>query len=137
MPPVSNSANTLAASKEEAKDRDGNDKDTAPPKVSTTRRPPANVGDFVYEEKALPPPSNSLQPSSTSSRQPTSIITIYCTSHAPPYTTPGFETVSRLEQYAFLLNVALRRLYALLRQRNVITPGAGKISTGTFKVESN
>lgn len=34
----------------------------------------------------------------------------------------GFESVSRLEQYAFLLRVALNRLFALLRKRGVVPP---------------
>lgn len=38
----------------------------------------------------------------------------------------GFEYVTRLEQYAFLLCVALNKLYALLKQRGVVpsSPGA-------------
>jgi hypothetical protein len=114
---------TGTASTSESKDKDG--KDTVPAKVSTARRPPANVDDFVYDEKTPPPATTSAQSSSTSSRPPPTIITIYCTAHAPTYCNPGFEAVSRLEQYAFLLNVALRRLYVLLRQRNVIAPGSG------------
>lgn len=34
----------------------------------------------------------------------------------------GFESVTRLEQYAFLLRVALNRLFALLRKRGVVPP---------------
>ncbi|KAH9169848.1 hypothetical protein EDB89DRAFT_2230988 [Lactarius sanguifluus] len=46
--------------------------------------------------------------------------TVYCTDHAHQGCRPGFQAVSRLEQYAFLLNVALRRLYLLLKKRKVI-----------------
>ncbi|SPC62013.1 related to GTPase-activating protein of the rho/rac family (LRG1 protein) [Ustilago sp. UG-2017b] len=34
----------------------------------------------------------------------------------------GFQSVTRLEQYAFLLRVALNRLFALLRKRGVVPP---------------
>ncbi|ETW79001.1 hypothetical protein HETIRDRAFT_323512, partial [Heterobasidion irregulare TC 32-1] len=45
---------------------------------------------------------------------------VYCTEHGHGYCRSGFQAVSRLEQYAFLLNVALRRLYLLLKKRKVI-----------------
>jgi hypothetical protein len=38
----------------------------------------------------------------------------------------GFEYVTRLEQYAFLLCVALNKLYALLKQRGVVPPSPSK-----------
>ncbi|KAF8261677.1 hypothetical protein EI94DRAFT_1745470 [Lactarius quietus] len=40
---------------------------------------------------------------------------VYCTDHAWPTSRSGFLPVSRLEQYAFLLMVSLRRLYASLK----------------------
>ncbi|EIN06077.1 RhoGAP-domain-containing protein [Punctularia strigosozonata HHB-11173 SS5] len=80
------------------------------PKLSTARRPPANVGMFVYDEA-------SMADSPSSGRYPT---VIYCTEHAHPGCKGGFQPVSRLEQYAFLLNVALRRLYILLKKRGVV-----------------
>ena len=49
------------------------------------------------------------------------VSAILCTSHAYAGCRDGFLAVSRLEQYAFLLNVALRRLYLLLKRRKVIT----------------
>jgi hypothetical protein len=46
----------------------------------------------------------------------------YCPDCQTPNSRPGFESVSRLEQYAFLLRVALNRLYALLKKRGVVPP---------------
>ncbi|KAI9457011.1 hypothetical protein BJY52DRAFT_1274505 [Lactarius psammicola] len=40
---------------------------------------------------------------------------VYCTDHAWPTSLGGFLPVSRLEQYAYLLTVSLRRLYARLK----------------------
>jgi hypothetical protein len=50
---------------------------------------------------------------------------IYCTDHVHQGCRAGFQAVSRLEQYAFLLNVYLRRLHHVLKKRKVIplTPG--------------
>lgn len=81
-----------------------------PAKLSTARRPPANVASFVYD-------SESFVPSASFGDVPTRI---YCTEHAQGKCRGGFQAVSRLEQYAFLLNVALRRLYILLRQQGVV-----------------
>jgi hypothetical protein len=39
---------------------------------------------------------------------------------------PGFEIVTRLEQYAFLLCVALNKLYAMLKQRGVVPASPGE-----------
>ena len=96
-----------ADGKEKDKD-DSKDKESAP-KVSSSRRPPANVGEFVFEES-----------------HPDRRIIVFCISHGQPGCRGGFQAVSRLEQYAFLLNVALRRLYVLLKQRGVIQP-SGKL----------
>ncbi|KAI0328665.1 RhoGAP-domain-containing protein [Cubamyces sp. BRFM 1775] len=87
----------------------GQDKDSKP-KLSTARRPPANVGAFVYDP-------DSMKETSSFGTVPT---VIYCTEHAHPGCRSGFQAVSRLEQYAFLLNVALRRLYVLLKKRGVV-----------------
>ncbi|KAG8726379.1 hypothetical protein FRC12_023453, partial [Ceratobasidium sp. 428] len=81
-------------------------------KVSSARRPPAEVGRFVFEAR----PEKDTRGSGA--RIP---ATIYCTEHgAVPPCEVGFEAVSRLEQYAFLLNVALRRLFLLLRKRGAM-----------------
>lgn len=90
-------------------DKDGQ-KDSQPPKLSTMRRPPADVRSFVYDP---------AQRKNTTSfgEVPT---TIFCTDHAHAGCRPGFIAVSRLEQYSFLLNVALRRLYLLLKKQGVL-----------------
>lgn len=84
--------------------------DVVAPKISTARRPPANVDWFVYElDTIVDTPSFGAAPT-----------IIFCTGHAHAKCRAGFQAVSRLEQYAFLLNVALRRLYLLLKKRKVI-----------------
>jgi hypothetical protein len=45
---------------------------------------------------------------------------IYCPNHRRPDTQEGFHNVTRLEQYAFLLFVALGRMYLLLKRRGAI-----------------
>ena len=50
---------------------------------------------------------------------------IYCPDHRKPDTKEGFYNVTRLEQYAFLLTVALRRLYFILKRRGAIVPPTG------------
>ena len=103
-----------AASKtQEEKSKD--DKDV--PKLSTARRPPANVQLFVYEmdtKKDMP----------SFGEVPT---VIFCTEHGHQGCRGGFQSVSRLEQYAFLLNVALRRLYLLLKKQGVVPLSPGKL----------
>ncbi|KAG9017166.1 hypothetical protein FRB90_001518 [Tulasnella sp. 427] len=103
--------------------------DKKPTKVSSARRPPANVDDFRYEQLALDHSSGnekSSQSRSTSDKVPQPKYMIYCIGHATPDCRSGFSAVSRLEQYAFLLNVALRRLYLLLHKRGVmhLTPSS-------------
>ncbi|KZS94563.1 RhoGAP-domain-containing protein [Sistotremastrum niveocremeum HHB9708] len=93
------------------------EKDKAePPKISTARRPPANVGEFVFQE--VP-----------GEKGP--VLVIYCLEHCPPGSQSGFQAVSRLEQYAFLLNVALRRLYMLLQKRGLISINSNSASSST------
>ncbi|KAK7012274.1 LIM-domain-containing protein [Favolaschia claudopus] len=88
----------------------GEDGNNQTPKLSTARRPPANVGAFVYD-------ANSVQDTPAFAEVPTVIL---CTDHAHPGCKGGFQAVQRLEQYAFLLNVALRRLYLLLKKQGVV-----------------
>lgn len=85
------------------------------PKVSSARRPPANVGIFAYD-------GGSMKDTPSFGEVPTVIL---CTEHAHQGCRSGFQSVQRLEQYAFLLNVALRRLYLLLKQQGVVhlSPG--------------
>jgi hypothetical protein len=79
-------------------------------KPSSQRRPPALVTLFVYE-------TDSMKDSSVFGRVPS---VIFCTDHGHSGCRGGFQSVSRLEQYAFLLNVALRRLYALFKKQGVV-----------------
>lgn len=90
--------------------------------ISTARRPPANVDHFVW-------PPHTITNTHSFGEVPTAI---YCTDHALPGCFGGFQAVSRLEQYAFLLNVALRRLHILLKKRNIIppTPNTDSLSSG-------
>ena len=81
-------------------------------RVSTARKHSASVALFVWW-------SESVTSTSSFGKVPTAI---YCKDHALPGCFGGFQAVSRLEQYAFLLNVALRRLHLLLKRRKVIPP---------------
>lgn len=94
-----------------SKDDEKTEKDKEAPKLSTARRPPATVGLFVYEVESMKMnPSCGDVPS-----------VLFCTDHGHPGCRSGFKAVSRLEQYAFLLNVALRRLYLLLKKQGVVS----------------
>ncbi|CCM02430.1 uncharacterized protein FIBRA_04529 [Fibroporia radiculosa] len=98
------------------KSPDDKDKEKDPPKLSTARRPPANVGLFVYDLE-------SMKDTASFGNVPT---VIFCTEHGHAGCRGGFQAVSRLEQYAFLLNVALRRLYVLLKKRGVVQSSASQ-----------
>ncbi|KDQ61765.1 hypothetical protein JAAARDRAFT_122743 [Jaapia argillacea MUCL 33604] len=89
---------------------DDKDKDKDGPKLSTARRPPANVSLFVFDP-------SSMQESPSFGEVPT---VVFCTEHGHSGCRGGFQPVSRLEQYSFLLNVALRRLYILLKKLGVV-----------------
>jgi hypothetical protein len=65
-----------------------------------------------------------MKDSSSFGEVPTIVL---CTEHAHQGCRSGFQPVQRLEQYAFLLNVALRRLYLLLKQQGVV-----HLSPGTY-----
>lgn len=105
------------AAEDKEKEKEKADKDLAKP--LGTRRPPANVSIFVYDiESVKETPSFGDVPS-----------VILCTDHAHASCRGGFQAVSRLEQYAFLLNIALRRLYLVLKQQGVVP-----LSPGMFTV---
>ncbi|KAF5355304.1 hypothetical protein D9758_005981 [Tetrapyrgos nigripes] len=107
--------------KEREASGDGSSALTQPPKLSTARRPPANVGSFMYEVDSMrETPSFGLVPT-----------VILCTEHAHSSCKPGFKAVQRLEQYAFLLNVALRRLYLLLKRQGLVPSSPEAASTPT------
>ncbi|KAL7421357.1 Rho-type GTPase activating protein Rga1 [Cryptotrichosporon argae] len=69
------------------------------------RRTPVRVHEFTYER----PPRPYENPTTT-----------YCASHRSVTSIEGFESVSRLEQFALLLHVALRKLYVHFRQHHAI-----------------
>jgi hypothetical protein len=81
------------------------------PRVATTRQPPAHVDFFAYDQ------------SSIVYTQPFGAVptVIYCTDHAHQGCRRGFQAVSRLEQYAYLLNLGLRELYAHLKTCGLLT----------------
>lgn len=81
-------------------------------KNTLPRRPPANVDDFLFIPR--PPHAKSSLGSATLPEN------IYCSEHAPPNSIHGFEAVTRLEQFSYLLNAALRRLYNHLRANGVV-----------------
>ena len=76
----------------------------------SSRRPPPRVDEFFFE----PPQSSSEVPS-----------TILCLAHRSSTCQQGFQSVSRLEQYAFLLHIALRRLYVHFRMHHDLPNGEG------------
>lgn len=100
--------------------KSGDEKDTKenvtpPAKPSSARRPPANVKLFVFDpDSVVETPSFGEVPK-----------VVYCTEHAQSSCKSGFQPVQRLEQYAFLLNVALRRLYLLLKKQGVVPLSPG------------
>ena len=96
--------------KEKEKEKEKVDDGGVTPRITTARRAPANVDIFTYQV-------DSVMDTQSFGAVPT---TICCTDHAHQGCRGGFQAVSRLEQYAFLLNVALRRLYLLLKKRKVI-----------------
>jgi hypothetical protein len=99
-----------ATADEKAKEKEKSEDGGQAPRITTARRPPANVDIFAYELDSIV---------DTQSFGPVPTV-IYCTDHVHQACRSGFQAVSRLEQYAFLLNVALRRLYLLLKKRKVI-----------------
>lgn len=68
------------------------------------RKPQPRV-DFFFEKGKIPPD------------------TIYCVDHKTQSCVDGFKSVSRLEQYAFLLHIALRRLYVHFRTHHSLPSG--------------
>ncbi|KIM23080.1 hypothetical protein M408DRAFT_17979 [Serendipita vermifera MAFF 305830] len=52
---------------------------------------------------------------------------VYCPAHRSATGRLGFKSVSRLEQYSYLLNVALLRLYSILKRRGAIQPPSGSL----------
>ena len=91
----------------------GDEKDS--PKPVNLRRPPANTEIFVWEADTAKETDLGQAPQ-----------VILCTEHQYPGCRGGFQPVSRLEQYAYLLNVALRRLFNHLKRHGVIPATVGE-----------
>ena len=73
-----------------------------------SRRPPPRVDDFFFEPFRAPVPAPEV---------------VICVDHRTQTCIAGFASVSRLEQYAFLLHIALRRLYVHFRQHHDLPSG--------------
>ncbi|KAG8914924.1 hypothetical protein FRC02_004788, partial [Tulasnella sp. 418] len=95
-------------------------------KLSTARSPPAKVDNFRFSitEDAKIIAEGTRRGGKLIQLPNTTIVVdaIYCLAHSPGpgVTWSGFEAVSRLEQYAFLLNIALRRLFLLFKKQGLI-----------------
>lgn len=115
--PVIKESSSKEQSSKSGDEREKDGSSSQPTKISTQRRPPANVSGFVFDPE-------SRKETSSFGEVPTLIL---CTEHAYGGCRGGFQAVQRLEQYAFLLNVALRRLYLLLKKQGVVpmSPGTG------------
>lgn len=102
------------------REKERNEKDHSKP--TSVRRPPVNVGIFMYDiDSVKETPSYGEVPN-----------VILCTDHAHAGCRDGFQAVSRLEQYAFLLNIALRRLYLVLKQQGVVPLSPGMFTSLSF-----
>ncbi len=69
--------------------------------------------------------------------RPSTLHTPFCASCAVPNAKVGLQTVTRLEQYAFLLRVALNRLFALLKKRGVVPSSPPSSDTAQLSVEDD
>lgn len=89
---------------------------------STVRRLPAATQLFVFDlkEGTTPPPQPISGPFDAFELINTAPLAVWCVDHRRGMSRGGFQPVTRLEQYAFLLNVALRRLYLLLKKPGII-----------------
>lgn len=102
-------------------------------KKSKASAPPVGETEDENIPPALPPtqfslevtrrqqdPNNGSTISGHGSRHAQNIISPFCPDCSTSIAKLGFQTVTRLEQYAFLLRVALIRLLALLKKRGVV-----------------
>jgi hypothetical protein len=88
---------------------------------------PPDAESRAPKRRALPRPEGFTYIGTTSiSPNAIEVTQVYCRTHAQRNSASGFEGVSRLEQFAFLLNVALRRLWDHLRHAGVISAASGE-----------
>lgn len=92
------------------------------------RRQPLYLKEFrfeLFERK----PEDGIQGGSGRNRE--SSGRVYCSECPSSSIQDGFEYVTRLEQYAFLLCVALNKLYYLLKRRGVLASSPCKLASST------
>lgn len=75
--------------------------------AKTQRRSTSRVDGFFYDPEPVSEPPG----------------TILCSKHRSGRCRGGFQSVSRLEQYVFLLHIALRRLYVHFRMFHALPSG--------------
>ncbi|GAC97903.1 hypothetical protein PHSY_005491 [Pseudozyma hubeiensis SY62] len=84
---------------------------------------PLPASEYGLESKRRQPEGAGMQSGSRSMSAGSWLYACFCPNCAgAQQLRTGFESVTRLEQYAFLLRVALNRLFALLRKRGVVPP---------------
>lgn len=81
------------------------------------RKLPPKADEFVFEARTMV------------SINAVEVTTILCVPHRTNRSRPGFEPVTRLEQYAYLLNVALRRLCEKLQIQGVVATMLDTVGT--------
>jgi hypothetical protein len=88
--------------------QEGSDEGLKADTLSTklVRKPPPRVDEFFFEKGSAIPPQEVL-----------------CVNHKTGSCVDGFKSVSRLEQYTFLLHIALRRLYVHYRTHHDLPSG--------------
>ena len=86
---------------------------------SPARKPRPDVDAFVFLARRTDQPATNAIVAGVPQA-------IFCLDHAVASSQPGFETVTRLEQFSFLLNAALRRLYSHLRAQGVVAAVPGE-----------
>lgn len=99
-----------------------NDEKEAGVRPSATRRPPASTEEFLFDlpdgAPAPPQPAGSLlDPAEFITEVP---VAIWCLDHRRVISIGGMQPVTRLEQYSYLLNVRLRKLYNQLKKHGII-----------------
>ncbi|CCA67394.1 related to GTPase-activating protein of the rho/rac family (LRG1 protein) [Serendipita indica DSM 11827] len=127
-PPKSDSKQSAKSSvtTDVERDEDSNDETEVTRRETKARLQERIQSESVAEAFAFEP---EFEPSSDGQvSQSTGIPrTVYCPNHRTGDSHLGFQTVSRLEQYSYLLNVALLRLYSILKRRGAIQPPTGPL----------
>lgn len=95
-------------------------KDATSSSITDANVPPALPADQFGLEVIRRSYDSTKALNGSSNRSQSSSYIPYCPDCKMPNCRTGFENVTRLEQYAFLLRVALNRLYTLLKKRGVV-----------------